>query len=329
MSEEDGRAGLFSKELRYLDMLFYDILFVVMKMKKILLIGSTVCDMILYLDHLPVTQEDVHPEKQITRIGGCAFNAAHVVAHLGVPYEFVSPIGTGVYGEFVRNEIKHHGVNTSVFVQEENGSCMCFVEKGGERTFLSVHGAEYGFKKEWLDELDLADVNYGYLCGLEVEDRDGQHLIDAVKTLNIKFLFAPGPRLMHIPLERMNQLFELGVMLHLNDDEALRFTKKKSVEDAAVCLYEKTRNEVIITCGSKGCLLYDGHHHWVPSEPVKVKDTIGAGDSHAGAVLAALSCRKSMIEALRFANVVAGKVVQTSASVLDECEFEHLKSYLK
>lgn len=298
-------------------------------MKKVLMIGSTVCDVILNLDHLPTRQEDVHPEKQSTRIGGCAFNATHALVHLGTPYTLISPLGTGVYGDFIRKEIVKHGVESRIFVNEENGSCLCFVEKDGERTFLSMHGAEYSFQKSWLDDLDLTEYSYGYVCGLEIEERNGQELSDFICETKIQFLYAPGPRIMHIPSERMNQLLNHGVMLHLNDKEAMSYTGVNTVEDAALKLYEKTQNAVIITCGSKGCFLYDGHSHWIESETAKVVDTIGAGDTHAGAFLAALSSGRNIIDALKFANLVAAKVVQTSSSVLDECEFETLKLYLK
>jgi len=40
------------------------------------------------------------------------------------------------------------------------------VEDGGERTFLSDHGAEYRFRPEWFSLLSGADYSGVYLCGL-------------------------------------------------------------------------------------------------------------------------------------------------------------------
>ena len=45
-------------------------------MKKILVIGSTVADIIIELDRLPVTAEDVHVKTQSMSLGGCAHNVA-------------------------------------------------------------------------------------------------------------------------------------------------------------------------------------------------------------------------------------------------------------
>ena len=294
-------------------------------MKKVLTIGSTVCDIILNLDHLPVTQEDVHPEKQSTRIGGCAFNTTHAIAHLGVPYTFLSPLGTGIYGDFVRKEIVKHGVRSDVLIEGENGSCLCFVEKDGERTFMSMHGAEYSFQKEWLDALNLSEYTYGYLCGLEVEECNGQELIDAIVDTDIQFMFAPGPRLMHIPSDRMNQLLEHGVMLHLSEREAMLYTGKDNVEDAAEVLHHQTHNLVVVTCGEKGCYIKKEDSFWVESEPVAVADTIGAGDCHCGSFLAALAKGHNLKTCAAFANKVAGKVVSVPYNVLNDEEYNTLK----
>ena len=297
-------------------------------MKKVLMIGSTVCDIVLNIDHLPSRQEDVHPEKMSTRIGGCAFNAAHALAHLGVPYTFISPQGTGVYGDFIRKEIKKHGLLSNIYVEEENGSCLCFVEKDGERTFLSMHGAEYTFNPEWLTKFNLNDYDYGYICGLEIEDRNGQELIDFVLNAPFQFLFAPGPRILHIQKDRWNALLNHGVMLHLNDLEAMSITQTTTVEQAAEKLYHQTHNLVVITCGDHGCYLKNEEALWIKSTPVCVADTIGAGDCHAGSFLSALYYKKSLKECAEFANLAASKVVASYSSVLSDQDAEELKKQL-
>ena len=55
-------------------------------MPKILLIGSTCVDVIIEIDHLPKTAEDIQPKRQTLALGGCAYNAANIVRQSGVPY---------------------------------------------------------------------------------------------------------------------------------------------------------------------------------------------------------------------------------------------------
>lgn len=51
----------------------------VLNLKNSLIIGSTVCDIMIYVDALPTTAGDVHVNKQIMSVGGCAYNVANVI----------------------------------------------------------------------------------------------------------------------------------------------------------------------------------------------------------------------------------------------------------
>ncbi|MBQ1312535.1 MAG: carbohydrate kinase, partial [Blautia sp.] len=65
-------------------------------MKKVLVIGSSVCDIVINLmDHLPTTGEDVHAGSQHMSLGGCAYNVSDMLRHFHVPYVLFSPTGTG------------------------------------------------------------------------------------------------------------------------------------------------------------------------------------------------------------------------------------------
>lgn len=172
-------------------------------MDKCLIIGSTVCELVINVDQLPTTAGDVHISNQTMALGGCAYNVVSVLHHLGIPYTFISPVGTGMYEEFVARELYKKGIQTEVRVEGENGCCYCFVEHHGERTFMSHHGVEYTFNPEWLDGLNLDDYKYVYISGLEIEERDGDKLIDTLTHIDATIIFAPGPRGNLIPGERL------------------------------------------------------------------------------------------------------------------------------
>lgn len=296
-------------------------------MKKVLVIGSTVCDVILYLDHIPSIKEDVHPKKQLFALGGCGFNTAHVIASTDTPYTFISPIGTGVFGDYIKREMAKTKVITEISESSDNGCCYCLVEESGERSFISVHGAEYFFKKEWVKNINEDEYGLGYICGLEVEDVDGSELVDYVCSSSIPFVFAPGPRILSIEKSRVDRLMDHGVILHMNDDEALSYTGCNSVEDSAYYLNNMTNNLVIITVGSKGCFYKSNESSgWVSTHNAKVVDTIGAGDAHIGAFLSAYIKDGNVKTSLLFANKVAGLVVGQEASTLSEEVYNELKN---
>ena len=91
-------------------------------MGKCLVIGSTVCDVMIYLDQLPGRQGDTHIRKQVMSLGGCAFNVVTILHHLGVDYDFISPVGSGLYGTFVKNELKKEKAKLAKEVDSLNDS---------------------------------------------------------------------------------------------------------------------------------------------------------------------------------------------------------------
>lgn len=256
--------------------------------QHIAFIGSSVADVIIRIPHLPVRQEDINIESQTLSLGGCAFNAAWMCRLLGGDPLFFSPVGTGIYGDFVRRQLQEHRIDILLESKEENGCCFCLVESDGERTFLSHHGAEYRFQKEWFSLLDSYGVDTVYVCGLELEEKTGIYILDYLqKHPQLTIYFAPGPRLSALSQGCIETLFNLHCILHLNEEEACSFTGCPTVQQAAESLYERTHNIVIITLGSRGCLLQqEGKCTHIPTEAVQIQDTIGAGDAHIGSIIA-------------------------------------------
>lgn len=289
-------------------------------MKPALIIGSTCIDVIINLDHLPKTAENLHPTSQSLKLGGCAYNVASMMRLLDAPHRFISPVGSGIYGDYVRAQLNKAGVPISVSVPEqENGCCYCLVEASGERTFLSYHGVEYSFQKEWMKPYDAGEYSFAYICGLEIEEKTGTNLIEYLEeNPELEVCFAPGPRGVQISQEKLRRIYNLHPMLHINEQEAFQLSQKDTVEAAATALQQDTANTVFITLGEKGtyCLEQSGESYTIPAVPAKVRDTIGAGDSHIGTILACLVKDIPLKSAIKYANAVASTVVSVEGATL-------------
>ena len=296
--------------------------------KKIMIIGSTCVDIIINIDHLPKTEENIHPSSQSLALGGCAYNVASMVKQFGVPVTLISPVGTGFYGEFVAKELEKNGFPVAVHVPgQENGCCYCLVEAGGERTFMSYHGAEYTFRKEWMTPFDKYSYDMVYVCGLEIEEPTGLDLIESLESHPERELFyAPGPRGIRIGKEKMERIYALHPILHINELESKELSGCTSAEDAAEKLCFLTGNTVIVTLGENGtyCRERSGIAYTVPGIPTAVVDTIGAGDSHIGAVMASLSLGNSLRKSIHIANTAASAVVGVKGASLTEKEFREM-----
>jgi sugar/nucleoside kinase (ribokinase family) len=299
-------------------------------MKQTLVIGSTVADVLLTVPRLPRRGEDVNISSSLTRIGGCAYNVYKALRLFQSPARLCSPVGGGVYGAMVRNWLAAEGLEPFINLDEENGCCYCLIEADGERTFLSLHGAEYRFSRSWTQNLDYSQINSIFICGIDVEDPAGAEIAAfAGEHPGLDLYFAPGPRISHIPPERLDLLLRPrapggpGPVLHLNLTEAREFTRRESPQAAGEALFAITRSDVVITLGAQGCYYRgrDGGAGFIPGVPVKTLDTVGAGDAHCGAVIACLKTGLPLPAACEKANALGAAVAGVRGATVDKLPF--------
>lgn len=316
-------------------------------MKPALIIGSTVADVTIRLPRLPHTGQDINISSQSMTLGGCAFNVSEMLRRFDLPYHLFSPVGSGIYGDFVRSRLQEKEIPLLIpCPEEENGCCYCFVESTGERTFAALHGAEYRFKPQWFDLLDPKELGPVYVCGLELEEDTGEVILDYLEANPPKALyFAPGPRIGEIGQEKLERMWNLSPVLHLNGQEAKVCAEMMARVDgdrtdapvreytvqAAQIICRRTGNHVIVTLGADGALICYRSGCWrhIPSRPARQVDANGAGDSHAGTVIACGMRGMSLVDSVRTANLVAAAAVEHPGAGLPDEVFDQLKLNFK
>ena len=280
--------------------------------QKLLIIGSTCVDVVIPLEHLPKTGDDLQPKSQTFTVGGCGWNACRGAILAGAKPVFLSPVGQGPYGQQVAEAFSQYGLDVLCRAEGENGCCYCLVEADGERTFMCVRGAEYVIRPQWLEALPDR-YSLCYVCGMELQDEDTGHVILSwlEQHREIEPFYAPGPRGILIGAERQNRILDLGPIVHLNAGEITALTGNQDPAQGARALHERTGNLVIVTLGGDGCLAVTKTGELVTAPGVKthVVDTIGAGDSHAGVMLAGLHAKQEIRKTMELANAVAAEVV--------------------
>ena len=121
----------------------------------------------------------------------------------------------------------------------------------------------------------------------------------------------------------MARLLALHPVLHLNEGEACRFACADTAEEAAARIQHITQADVMITLGAAGVyVLHNGIGKTIPGIRAQVVDTIGAGDSHIGALMAALHTGHSLPDAAAIANRMSAAVVSHSGATLTNAEWE-------
>ena len=304
-------------------------------MRKALMIGSTVADILIRVDHLPSLEEDVNPLGQTISLGGCCYNVSHMLELTHVPYTLFSPVGNGIYGTFVRNALAGQGIEPLLSSNEDNGCCYCIVDKDGNRTFLAVHGAEYRFEPEWFDAIDSDAYTDVYVCGLEIEEPTGVHIVRFLKNQShMNIFFAPSARIMHIQKDRMETIMDCHPIVHVNrreaewylqDREMMKKTDKAELSALAEKLFQRTGNTAIVTDGKNGAAAFDGIRCcYEPAYELEAVDGTGAGDSHIGTIMSCLMRGKDLEYAMKWANRIAAGVVSVTGAVLSREKYEDI-----
>ena len=298
---------------------------------SILVLGSAVVDKIVNINSLPNSGDDICAYSEDIVIGGCAYNVSNILRNLEVSHDLVVPVGSGIYGNSIEKQLIEDG--NKIFIKDENqdnGYCLCLVEKNGERTFITVPGVEYTFRKEWLDSLDTDKYDSVYISGYELEGESGEVIVNFLEeNKNLRLYFAPGPRISCLNKNILDRIYKLKPIIHMNDKEAKEYINKSDLKECILEVYMKTMNTVFVTVGAKGCLYTeDGSIVLIDGYKTEVVDTIGAGDSHIASIIGANTMGFDTKSSLKIANKIASKVVATKGPKLDNLKFDK-KEYLK
>lgn len=288
----------------------------------VLIVGAAVIDIIVRVERLPQTGEDVYGNHETTMVGGCAYNVQQVIQQFGLKNTLFVPIGKGPYADIIRKQFSKKDIPMMLEdPSQDNGWNISFVEADGERTFLTVPGIETCWKKEWFNLIQLADYDFIYVSGYELEGASGEVLATEIKNRkapHAKVIFDPGPRVSFLSKSVLDCMLSAGTIVHCNRDELMALFPNHAVEEAANKLASVTGEAVVVTMGKKGCYFVDKNHAGIiPAQEVQVVDTIGAGDSHTGAFISGLVQGLSIEAACQLGNDISAKVIQQSGGVCE------------
>lgn len=286
-------------------------------MKNIVVIGSSNTDMVVKTSHLPVPGETVLGGDFFMNAGGKGANQAVAAARYGNRVVFVAKTGNDLFGEQVRKSMKEDGIVTDyVFIDEEHpsGVALITIDQKAENCIVVAGGANMYLKPEDIDkakeEILGGDV---VLMQLETPIETVEYAANMAAEAGVKVILNPAPA----PAEPLSK--ELISNLYLitpNRSEASRLTGIEvtdlaSAQRAALALYDMGAKNVIVTLGSEGSLVYDGHM-MMRVEAIKVEavDTTAAGDTYNGVLASVIAEGKSLIDAVHEANI-AGAISVT------------------
>lgn len=282
----------------------------------ITVVGAAVIDVIADAYALPWRGCDIELQQQSVNIGGCALNIAVALKRLGVQADNALPIGQGVWADIIRNNLAKEGLASKIDgVTGDNGWCLALVEPDGERTFMSFSGVENQWNADWLARLTVAPGSLVSLSGYQLSSPCGELLVNWLEGLpDVTPFIDFGPRIADIPARLMDRIMACKPIVSLNRQEAEiaaeRFNLSAKTQALGHAWIEKFNAPLIVRHDKDGAWYFSQQEQGLAAPfPTNVVDTIGAGDSHAGGMLAGLASGWTLGESVLLGNAVASWVV--------------------
>lgn len=290
-------------------------------------LGSLMIDQTIEVPHLPERSSDVVATSSHDEVGG-GFNLAAAVVRQGVPCTYGGTYGVGRNSEIALRALAAEDIDVALppDLRGDIGVCLTLVEPDGERTFVTVIGVESLRTVEQLSALQIGEDDWVSVSGYDLHYPVGGEATTAwLRTEPAGRLFCdPGPLVAEIPEDRLRTALQRAAVLSCNRREAQLLTGCDDV--IGVDLVEELRTHpwinpgtlIVVREGAAGCVATGGALGQrivsVPAPQVRVVDTVGAGDTHAGVLMARMVQGVEIEQALHDANIAAADSVTRKGS---------------
>ena len=238
--------------------------------------------------------------------GGSAANTLIAVSSMGGSSYYTCKVADDDLGHFYLNDLKAANVDCNMEGKHKGGitgKCLVMVTPDAERTMHTFLGVSSELSPYEVSEEAIKNASFCYLEGYLTTSETGKAANIEARNIahanNIKTaLTFSDPFVVEHFRDGFTETIGNGIdLLFCNEDEALSYTQKNSVDEAieVIRTFAKT---FAITLGAKGAVVYDGSNLIsIDANPVKAVDTNGAGDLFAGAFMYGLTHGKSFEEA--------------------------------
>ncbi|MFI8496253.1 ribokinase [Peribacillus butanolivorans] len=288
-------------------------------MGEITVVGSINVDIVAFTNHYPNRGETIFGKKMVTLPGGKGANQAVASARLGKKVHMIGSIGTDLYGEIMIKSMKENGLNTTNVKRVQKNSTGCAIitiDHTAENTMLVVKGANDDLTVKDIQDA-FSKINHSKVLLVQMEIPEEAVIESMIQARNKGMFVVLDPAPADGITERALQYADLIVP---NKQETKQLTgidvsDLDSAQQAAEYFNRMGVENSIIKMGDKGSLVYEnGKTEYIEAIQVTAVDTVGAGDSFAGALGSALADGADLVAAVRFANIVAAlKVTKQGA----------------
>jgi ribokinase len=283
-------------------------------MGRVFVAGSINMDVVATADRHPKIGETIAGREVLYFPGGKGANQAVSAAKLGAPTTLIGRLGKDSFGQELRTFLAAQGIDLG-FVRESDAhtGTAIITLANSDNTIVVIPGAN--------GLVTPADVSTVTLAKGDIAVSQFEIPLASV-TAFFKHARAAGATTILNPAPAIAfglALLDLVDVLILNETELGLLARTEiqdgddvaRIIDAAKTVQGGGNRIICVTLGKRGVLtLAGGEPLMIEGRPVKAVDTTGAGDCFVGAVAAQLAAKKSISDALNYANRAAAICVQ-------------------
>jgi len=265
-------------------------------------LGFSSLDYVGIVPHLPRLDEGMGLSDLTTQGGGPVAQALVTLARLGANVGYIGRFGDDDAGIAMRRSLEDEGVDLAELQLERGATsaqCIILVDQAtGKRSICAYHGTA--------GDVTVSSRSLDYVCSGRYLHLDGFSMEGALaaaraaRTAGVRVCLDAGG-----PFERLREVIEATDILIANEQFALD-AGRGDYELGAARLRALGPRIVVATLGAAGSYTLTGNEAFlIPSFPVDVVDTTGAGDVFHGAYLYGLLQRWPLRQVAVFANAAA------------------------
>lgn len=269
--------------------------------------------------------------------GGSAANTTITAQMFGAQTFYTSLVANDTSGRLYYHDMVTKGIQTNLTdfncPPGDTGKCIALITPDNQRTMATYLGITASIDTTILNERAIAASRYVYIEGYLVSrEKTCQAAVMTRKIAlqyNVKVaLTLSDQNIINIFRQGLNDIIGTGIdILFCNEFEAMTYTKTTTLTEAEKEL-KKITKQYLITLGPQGAIAFDGEtSRLFPEYKTKVIDSLGAGDTFAGAFLYAYTHGMDFFAAADFANLAASHVVAKLGPRLETKEVALIKAH--
>jgi sugar/nucleoside kinase (ribokinase family) len=272
-------------------------------------------------------------DSAVLTIGSSSVITACGAARLGLKVAFVGVCGDDVFGRFMLDEMHRRGIHTSAVIVDPNQATglTVILNRGNDRAMLTFPGAIASLRAEDIPDALLRQARHLHVASYFLQDAlrpDLPGLFARARALGLSTSldtnWDPTGR-----WQGVQDLLPLTNVFLPNAAEACALTGQESVERAAARLSAQVET-LAIKLGAEGALgVHAGQTVRVPSLPVQVVDTVGAGDSFNAGFLYGYLHGWPLEKSLRLATICGALSTTASGGTAAQPTVEQALSFIE